>query len=107
MATILRQWQKKWMTRKMSNIIDGKLVAKEVRDEIAVEVAELKKKGIEPALAVVIVGEDPASKVYVSNKKKACEKAGIISIEYALPETTTQKELLALIDTLNKLLPDY
>lgn len=101
MATILRQWQKKWMARKMSNIIDGKLVAQEVRDEIAVEVAELKKKGIEPALAVVIVGEDPASKVYVSNKKKACEKAGIISIEYALPETTTQEELLALIDTLN------
>ena len=86
----------------MSNIIDGKLVANEVRDEIAVEVAELKKKGIEPALAVVIVGEDPASKVYVSNKKKACEKAGIISIEYALPATTTQAQLLELIEKLNK-----
>ncbi len=85
----------------MNNIIDGKLIAKEVRDEIAVEVAQLKEKGVEPALAVVIVGEDPASKVYVSNKKKACEKAGIVSIEYALPATTTQEELLALIDKLN------
>ena len=85
----------------MSNIIDGKLVANEVREEIAVEVAKLKENGIEPALAVVIVGEDPASKVYVSNKKKACEKAGITSVEYALPETTTREELLKLIDKLN------
>ncbi len=85
----------------MSNIIDGKLISQQVREEIAVEVSKLNEKGIEPALAVVIVGEDPASKVYVSNKKKACEKAGIISVEYALPATTTQSELLALIDKLN------
>ena len=68
---------------------------------ISMEVSALKEKGITVGLAVIIVGEDPASKVYVSNKKKACENLGIISEEYALPENTTNEELLALIEELN------
>lgn len=86
----------------MYKIIDGKVISQSVKDRVAKEVAELKQKGITTGLAVIIVGEDPASKVYVANKKKACEALGIISEEYALPESTTQQELLALIDTLNK-----
>ena len=86
----------------MYKIIDGKIISGSVKDRVAKEVAELKQKGITTGLAVIIVGEDPASKVYVANKKKACEALGIISEEYALPENTTQQELLALIDTLNK-----
>lgn len=86
----------------MYKIIDGKIISQSVKDRVAKEVAELKQKGITTGLAVIIVGEDPASKVYVANKKKACEALGIISEEYALPENTTQQELLALIDTLNK-----
>lgn len=86
----------------MYKIIDGKIISGSVKDRVAKEVAELKQKGITTGLAVIIVGEDPASKVYVANKKKACEALGIISEEYALPENTTQEELLALIDTLNK-----
>ena len=85
----------------MAQIMDGKQIAAKVRGEIAAECAELVKKGIVPGLAVIIVGDDPASKVYVRNKKKACEALGIISEEYALPESTTEKELLGLIDTLN------
>ena len=86
----------------MYKLIDGKIISASVKDRVAKEVAELKQKGITTGLAVIIVGEDPASKVYVANKKKACEALGIISEEYALPENTTQEELLALIDTLNK-----
>ena len=86
----------------MYKIIDGKIISGSVKDRVAKEVAELKQKGITTGLAVIIVGEDPASKVYVASKKKACEALGIISEEYALPENTTQEELLALIDTLNK-----
>ena len=86
----------------MYKIIDGKIISGSVKDRVAKEVAKLKQKGITTGLAVIIVGEDPASKVYVANKKKACEALGIISEEYALPENTTQEELLALIDTLNK-----
>ena len=86
----------------MYKIIDGKIISGSVKDRVAKEVAKLKQKGITTGLAVIIVGEDPASKVYVANKKKACEALGIISEEYALPENTTQQELLALIDTLNK-----
>ncbi len=86
----------------MYKIIDGKVISQTVKDRVAIEVADLKQKGITTGLAVIIVGEDPASKVYVANKKKACEALGIISEEYALPETTTMGELLALIDTLNK-----
>ena len=81
--------------------IDGKLISAAVKERVKLEVEALKSEGITTGLAVIIVGEDPASKVYVANKKKACEALGIISEEYALPETTTQEELLALIDELN------
>ena len=81
----------------MAKIIDGKQIAKEVRAEIAAERAELKKKGIIPGLAVVIVGTDPASQVYVRNKKKACEEVGFRSEVFELPEETTEEELLALV----------
>lgn len=82
-------------------IIDGKAVAAKVRGEIKEETVKLKEKGITPGLAVVIVGEDPASKVYVKNKKLACEDVGFYSEEYALPENTTQEELLNLVEKLN------
>ncbi len=85
----------------MSKIIDGKVISAAVKQKVADGVAELKNKGISVGLAVIIVGEDPASKVYVANKKKACEALGIVSEEYALPETTTEEELLALINELN------
>ena len=81
--------------------ISGKVISAAVKDRIKEEVAALKEKGVTTGLAVIIVGEDPASKVYVANKKKACEALGIISEEYALPESTTQEELLALIRELN------
>lgn len=86
----------------MSRIIDGKVISAAVKERVKKGVAELNKKGITVGLAVIIVGEDPASKIYVSNKKKACEALGIISEEYALPESTTEEELLALVDELNR-----
>ena len=86
----------------MYKLIDGKVISAAVKERVKGEVAALKEQGITTGLAVIIVGEDPASKVYVNNKKKACEALGIISEEYALPENTTQEELLSLIDTLNK-----
>ncbi len=86
----------------MAQLIDGKKISAQIRKELTEKVAELTSKGFRPGLAVVIVGEDPASKVYVRNKKLGCEELGIYSEEYALPETTTQEELLALIDKLNK-----
>lgn len=79
----------------------GKEVSDRIKDEMKIEVENLKKAGINPGLAVILVGEDPASKVYVSNKKKACEYIGINSFEYKLPEETAEEELLALIDKLN------
>ena len=85
----------------MAKIIDGKVISASLKERVKTEVSALKEKGITVGLAVIIVGEDPASKVYVSNKKKACENLGIISEEYALPESTTNEELLALIDELN------
>ena len=85
----------------MTKIIDGKVISASVKERVKAEVSALKEKGITVGLAVIIVGEDPASKVYVANKKKACENLGIISEEYALPETTTNEELLALIEELN------
>ena len=85
----------------MYNIIDGKKISAEVKEEVRVKVAALKEKGISVGLAVVLVGEDPASKVYVNNKKKACEALGIESFEYLLPENTTQEELLSLVEKLN------
>lgn len=82
-------------------IIDGKKVSAEVKAHVAKETELLKSKGIVPGLAVVIVGDDPASRVYVNNKKKACELVGFKSEEYALPAQTTQQELLDLVGTLN------
>lgn len=85
----------------MAKLIDGKAVSAEVKEQVAKEVAWLKEQGIFPGLAVVLVGNDPASRIYVNNKKKACEATGIYSEEYALPESTTQQELLDLIRQLN------
>ncbi len=87
----------------MSQLINGKEISAEVKAEVAKETAELKEtKGLGVGLAVVIVGNDPASRVYVNNKKKACEAVGFRSFEYALDENTTQEQLLELVDTLNK-----
>ena len=86
----------------MANIIDGKAVSAQVKEEIRQEVEALKAKGVEIGLAVVIVGDDPASQVYVKNKEKACETVGFNSYKYALPAETTEEELLALVDKLNK-----
>lgn len=86
----------------MAIIIDGKKVSAQVKEQVRIETEELVKKGIKPGLAVIIVGDDPASRVYVNNKKKACEKVGFLSKEFALPATTTQEELLALVNELNE-----
>ena len=86
----------------MAKLIDGKEISKNIKDELKEKVATLKKEGRECTLAVIQVGADPASSVYVRNKKRACEYVGIRSLSYELPEKTTQEELLALIDKLNK-----
>ncbi len=83
-------------------ILDGKAVSTAVKGEVAKEIAALKEKGVDSCLAVVIVGNDPASRVYVNNKKKACEVCGIKSEEFALPEETTEEELLSLVRELNE-----
>ena len=85
----------------MAKIIDGKAVSAEVKAAVKKEVETLKENGTEVGLAVVIVGNNPASRVYVNNKKKACEVCSINSYEYALPEETTQEELLDLVEKLN------
>ena len=85
----------------MAMIIDGKAVSAATREAIKNEVDELKEKGVTPGLAVIIVGDDPASRVYVNNKKKACADLGMLSEEYALPAETTNEELLGLINELN------
>ena len=85
----------------MAVIISGKEVSAKVRAEVREECGKLKEKGINPGLAVIIVGDDPASRVYVNNKKKACGDVGFVSEEYALPAETTQEELLELIEKLN------
>lgn len=84
-----------------AKILDGKMLSAKIKDELKLEVENLKKDGINPSLAVIIVGDDPASKIYVKNKKLACEYCGIKSLEYALPAETTQEELLDLIEKLN------
>ncbi len=84
-----------------TKVLSGKDLSKIVKEQLKDEVAALKKKGIDPCLAVVIVGNDPASRVYVNNKKKACEEIGIISQEYALDENTKEEELLELVEKLN------
>lgn len=84
-----------------AGILDGKQLAAVIRKNIKAETEKLTAKGVRPGLAVVLVGEDPASKVYVRNKKLACEEVGFLSEEYDLPESTTEEELLALIGRLN------
>ena len=82
-------------------VIDGKAISAQIKEECREKVAAYKEKGIEIALAVIQVGADPASSVYVRNKKKACEFCGMTSLSYELPEETTQEELLTLISKLN------
>lgn len=86
----------------MAVILDGKAVSAKVREQLKQEVSQLDEQGITPGLAVVMVGDDSASKVYVRNKEKGCEEIGIYSEKYELPEQTTQEELLELVKTLNK-----
>lgn len=86
---------------KMAKIIDGKAVSAKVKEQVRKEAEVLKEKGIEIGLAVVIVGDNPASRVYVNNKKKACAEVGFNSYEYALPEETAEAELLELVEKLN------
>lgn len=85
----------------MAQIIDGKAVAAQVRADVAAEVAQLKEKGVTPGLAVIVVGDDPASRIYVNNKKKACAEVGIYSEEHALSADTSLDELIALVRALN------
>ncbi len=86
----------------MAVIMDGKALSVKLKNSLKEEVAGMVKNGVEPCLAVIIVGNNPASKIYVNNKKKSCEELGIKSLEYALPEDTTEEELLALIEELNE-----
>lgn len=86
----------------MAELISGKEVSAKVKAQIHEETLAVKEKGVTPGLAVVIVGNDPASRVYVNSKKKACAEVGFESFEYALPEETTQEELLGLVEKLNK-----
>lgn len=87
----------------MANIINGKEISDKLREKLKKEVAKLKnEQNLHPSLAVIIVGDDPASKIYVRNKKRACEEIGIKSYEFALPANTSENELLNLIDALNK-----
>ena len=83
-------------------IIDGKAISRQIKEECRVKAEEFRKNGIEITLAVVQVGSDPASSVYVRNKKRACEECGICSLSYELPEETSEAELLALIEKLNE-----
>ncbi len=86
----------------MAKLIDGKVISARVKEQVREEAQALyEKHGVKAGLAVVIVGNDPASRVYVNNKKKACEAVGFQSFEYALPEETTQEQLLELVETLN------
>lgn len=87
----------------MASIINGKEISGKLREKLKKEVAKIKNdQNLQPSLAVIIVGDDPASKIYVRNKKRACEEIGIKSYEIALPANTSEKELLNLINTLNK-----
>ena len=85
----------------MAEIISGKETAAKIRERLRAQIDQLRQKGYQPGLAVVIVGDDPASQVYVRNKEKACKEVGIAAQTFALPKETTQQELMALIDTLN------
>jgi len=85
-----------------AKVLNGKELATKIKGELKLEVEELKRKNINPGLAVIIVGNDPASRVYVNAKKKACEEIGIQSFEYALDENISEEELIDLIHKLNK-----
>lgn len=85
----------------MPQIIDGKAISAQIKEELKEKVSEMKQNGVNICLAVIQVGDDPASSVYVGNKKKACAYIGIESLSYELPESTTQEELLKLIEDLN------
>ncbi len=85
----------------MYKLIDGKVLSKQIKDELVLETQKLKQENINVTLAVIIVGSDPASRVYVNNKEKDCAELGIISKEFALAENTTEEELLSLIENLN------
>ncbi len=85
----------------MTQLIDGKAISAQIKDELKEKVAAMKEQGVEVTLAVIQVGNDPASSVYVGNKKKACAYVGIRSLAYEIPEETTEEELLDLIDELN------
>lgn len=85
----------------MAKLIDGKAISAAVRSEVAAETAALKEKGITPGLAVILVGDDPASRIYVNNKKKACADVGFYSEEITLPADTTEEELLKVVHELN------
>ena len=82
-------------------LIDGKIISEHIKQQVIAQVNDVKQQGIEPCLAVIIVGDDFASRTYVNNKKKTCDYVGIKSLEYALPEATTQEELLELVEKLN------
>lgn len=86
----------------MAQIIDGKAVSRQVRERVAAETLKLKKQGVVPGLAVIIVGDDPASKVYVKNKEKACDEVGFHSEKFELPAQTTQQQLNDLVGELNE-----
>lgn len=85
----------------MATILSGKTVSARIKENLKIEIEELKKSGILPGLAVIIVGEDPASKVYVGRKEAMCQELGMHSEKFALPEDTTQEELMALVEKLN------
>ncbi|MDQ7787504.1 MAG: bifunctional methylenetetrahydrofolate dehydrogenase/methenyltetrahydrofolate cyclohydrolase FolD [Thermodesulfovibrionales bacterium] len=84
-----------------AQLIDGKKVSADIRESLKQEIADLKGKGIDPCLAVVLVGENPASKKYVASKEKTCAELGIVSVAHKIPETATQSELNTIIDQLN------
>ena len=84
-----------------ARLLDGAALGRQIRGEVAADVAHLAGEGIRPGLAVILVGEDPASQVYVRSKGKACEEAGMKSVTHRLPDTTSQEDLLALIDDVN------
>jgi len=86
----------------MAILIDGKALAAKVKDEVAEDAALLRKQGIIPCLAVILVGEDPSSQIYVRNKKKACEENGIASRSFELPADTPEEQILQLVDELNE-----
>lgn len=86
----------------MAQLIDGKLISAQIKDELKEEVTQLREQGITPCLAVIQVGNDPASSVYVNNKKKACAYIGIESLSYELEDGVTQEELLGIIEELNQ-----